>query len=160
MKPSLTADCINATYFRAETGRLTLIGLIDPGEVNAIVDPDHYKEGVDDDFILEAGERLIARYPAIEHSQSTGGFASLYAITPDWHPILDELPAGIGFYVCSGFSGHGFKLGPAVGLMMADLVTQASDPLFNAHFFYASRYAENAPVRGSVIPHCGVNGKR
>lgn len=144
----VVADFINATYFRAETGQLTLVGLIDPAEANAIVDPDHYKEGVDDDFILEAGERLIARYPVMERSQSTGGYASLYAITPDWHPILDELPAGSGFFVCSGFSGHGFKLGPAVGLMMADLVTQASSPQFDPGFFRVSRYAENAPVRG------------
>lgn len=144
----VVADFINATYFRSETGQLTLVGLIDPAEANAIVDPDHYKESVDDAFILEAGERLIARYPAMEQSQSTGGYASLYAITPDWHPIMDELPAGSGFFVCSGFSGHGFKLGPAVGLMMADLVTQASNPQFDASFFRASRYAENAPVRG------------
>ena len=61
-------------------------------------------------------------------SESTGGYASLYAITPDWHPIVDEVPAGSGFYACSGFSGHGFKLGPAVGVMVADLLTGASAP--------------------------------
>ncbi len=142
------ADFINATYFRSETGGLTLVGLVDPEEAQAIVDPDNFREGVDDEFIMEAGERLIERFPAMEQSQVTGGYASLYAITPDWHPIVDELIPGSGFYVCSGFSGHGFKLGPAVSVMMADLLTGVKDPLFDPHLFRFSRFAENDPVRG------------
>jgi sarcosine oxidase subunit beta len=144
----VVADFIHATYFRAETGQLTLVGLIDPGEANAIVNPDAYKEQVDSDFVLDTGERLIRRFPPMEQSQSTGGYASLYDITPDWHPIIDELPAGSGFFVCAGFSGHGFKLGPAVGLMMADLLTQKANPEFDPSMFRFSRYAENQPVRG------------
>jgi len=142
------ADFINATYFRPETGNLTLVGLIDPGEANAIVDPDNYFEGIEDEFVFEAGEGLVRRYPAMEQSQHTGGYASLYAITPDWHPIIDELPATSGFFVCSGFSGHGFKLGPAVGVMMADLVTGDRHSEFDPHLFRFSRFAENDPVRG------------
>jgi glycine/D-amino acid oxidase-like deaminating enzyme len=142
------ADFINATYFRAETGQLSLVGLIDPGEAEAIVDPDHFSENVSDDFILDSGERFVVRYPPMEQSQSTGGYASLYAITPDWHPIVDELPAGSGCYVCSGFSGHGFKLSPAVGQMMADRVLGVSEPLFSTHMFRYGRYAENDAVRG------------
>lgn len=142
------ADFINATYFRSETGGLTLVGLVDPGEAKAIVDPDNFAEGVDDAFVMEAGERLIKRFPDMEQSQVTGGYASLYAITPDWHPIVDELIPGSGFYVCSGFSGHGFKLGPAVSVMMADLMTGTSEPLFDPHLFRLSRFAENDLVRG------------
>ena len=144
----VVADFINATYFRSETGQLTLVGLIDPSEAAAIVDPDDFREGMDDDFVMEAGGGLVNRYPAMEHSQLTGGFASLYAITPDWHPIIDEFPAGSGLYICSGFSGHGFKLGPAVGLMMADLVAGESDPEFSSHMFRLGRFAEEDPVRG------------
>jgi sarcosine oxidase subunit beta len=80
----VVADFINATYFRPETGQLTLVGLIDPSEAGAIVDPDHYLKGVDDAFVMEAGDGLVRRYPAMEASQITNGFASLYAITPDW----------------------------------------------------------------------------
>ncbi len=144
----VVADFIHATYFRSETGQLTLVGLVDPGEAAAIVNPDDYKEQVDSDFVLDTGERLIRRFPPMEQSQSTGGYASLYDITPDWHPIIDELPAGSGFFVCAGFSGHGFKLGPAVGLMMADMLTRHSRPEFDPSMFRFSRYAENQPVRG------------
>ncbi|UCC50313.1 MAG: FAD-binding oxidoreductase [Anaerolineaceae bacterium] len=142
------ADFINATYFRSETGNLTLVGLIDPSEAEAIVNPNDYIEGVDDEFVLEAGEGLVKRYPAMERSQHTGGYASLYAITPDWHPIIDELPAGSCCYICSGFSGHGFKLGPAVGQIMADLVTGDRRSEFDPHLFRFGRFAENDPVRG------------
>jgi sarcosine oxidase subunit beta len=148
MAHPVIADFINATYFRSETGSLTLVGLIDPTEADAIVDPDGYFEGIDDNFVLEAGEGLVKRYPVMEKSLHTGGYASLYAITPDWHPILDELPPGSGCFICSGFSGHGFKLGPAVGLMMADLVTGDRLSEFDPHLFRFGRFAEDDPVRG------------
>jgi glycine/D-amino acid oxidase-like deaminating enzyme len=144
----VVADFINATYFRSETGQLTLVGLVDPGEAAAVVNPDDFKEQVDSDFVLDTGERLIRRFPPMERSRSTGGYASLYDITPDWHPIIDELPAGSGFFVCAGFSGHGFKLGPAVGVMAADLLTRSSAPEFDPSLFRFSRYAENKLVRG------------
>jgi sarcosine oxidase, subunit beta len=142
------ADFVNATYFRSETGNLTLVGLIDPEEANAIVDPDRFNEGMDPAFVLEAGGRLVARYPAMEASQSTGGYASLYAITPDWHPVIDEAPGGSGFFICSGFSGHGFKLGPAVGRCVADLVTGDSAPAFDASLFRLERFVQGDLVRG------------
>lgn len=142
------ADFVNAIYFRSETGGLTLVGLIDPAEADAVVDPDSYKKALDDDFVIESGERLVSRFPPMEESQVTGGYASLYAITPDWHPIVDELIPGSGFYVCAGFSGHGFKLGPAVGVMVADMLTGADEPQFDPHLFRLSRYDEAMPVSG------------
>ncbi len=141
-------DFIHAIYFRSETGHLTLAGVIDPAEANAVVDPDEYDELHDSDFVLDVGERLMRRYPVMQLSQSTGGYAALYAITPDWHPIVDEVPAGSGFFICAGFSGHGFKLGPAVGVMVADMLTGQSAPVFDPHLFRFSRYAEDDPVRG------------
>lgn len=144
----VVADFIHATYFRPETGSLTLVGLIDPAEADAVVNPDGFSEQVDSEFVLDTGERLVRRYPVMERSQSTGGYASLYAITPDWHPIIDELLPDSGCFICAGFSGHGFKLGPAVGLLAADMLTGQSNPEFDPHLFRFSRYTENDPVRG------------
>ena len=144
----VVGDFVNALYFRPETGNLTLVGRIDPEEATYIVDPDGYNKRMDAEFVLDAGERLVARYPAMDLSESTGGYASLYGITPDWHPLVDELLPGSGLYICAGFSGHGFKLGPAVGLMVADLMTGANNPTFDPHLFRLRRFAENEPVRG------------
>ena len=144
----VVADFIHATYFRSEPGNLSLVGLIDPAEANAIVNPDSYNEGMDSGFVLDIGESLVPRYPPMELSQSTGGYAALYAITPDWHPVVDELPADSGFFICAGFSGHGFKLGPAAGGMVADMLTGQRPPEFDPYLFRFNRYAENDPVRG------------
>jgi glycine/D-amino acid oxidase-like deaminating enzyme len=144
----VVGDFRNAIYFRSETGNITLVGLIDPAEANAIVNPDDYDERMDSDFVLDAGERLVRRYPAMEDSASTGGYSSLYAITPDWHPVVDEVPAGSGLYACSGFSGHGFKLGPAIGQMLAEMVTGVEAPLFDPYLFRLARFGTGEPVRG------------
>ena len=144
----VVGDFVNASYFRPETGGLTLSGLIDPAEAEAVVDPDDYNKNVDFDFVVDIGERLVKRYPPMSVSENTGGFASLYAITPDWHPICDEVPHGSGFFLCTGFSGHGFKLAPAIGMTMADKLTGVSDPEFDISIFKFMRFEENNLVQG------------
>ncbi|MGE5262849.1 MAG: FAD-dependent oxidoreductase, partial [Acidobacteriota bacterium] len=81
---------------------------------------------------------------------SKGGWSGIYGVTPDWHPVIDEIPAGSGFFVAAGFSGHGFKLGPAVGLMVADMVTAASIAShgLERRLFRYARFTEKQPVRG------------
>lgn len=141
-------DFPNATYWRAETGGLTLVGLVDPSESENVVDPDSYNQRVDLEFVADAGNRLVQRFPAMEQSQATPGYAALYAITPDWHPFIGEAWEGSGFVVCAGFSGHGFKLGPAVGTMVADLVTGKRTEGLDPALFRLSRFEQRQPVGG------------
>ncbi|HLF01469.1 MAG TPA: FAD-dependent oxidoreductase [Anaerolineales bacterium] len=146
--PLVFADFPNKTYFRPETGGMTLIGSLDPNEADDHANPDQYNERADFDFIADTGAKLAQRFPSMERSASRGGYAAIYDVTPDWHPVIDETPAGSGFFVAAGHSGHGFKLSPAVGVMVADLVTdQRTEGLDRALFRY-SRYAENLLVRG------------
>ena len=86
----------------------------------------------------------------MEQALSKGGWSGIYGVTPDWHPIIDEAPPGSGFFIAAGFSGHGFKLGPAVGVMIADMVTRASAPTegLGRELFRYARFVENQPVRG------------
>ena len=141
-------DFINGIYLRPETGGITLVGSIDPAEANDVVDPDDFPEHASTEFLQEMGEQFVRRYPPMDMSECLDGYASIYSITPDWHPIIDEAPRGSGCYICSGFSGHGFKLAPAVGLMTADLITKESNPEFPTRMFRLSRFAEGDPVRG------------
>ena len=115
----MVLDFAHASYFRPETGGLMLVGLIDPSEADDVVDPDGYPEHTDQGFDVLVGQRWVERCPAMDAAQPRGGYAGLYAVTPDWHPVIDEVPAGSGHFLCTGFSGHGFKLAPAVGLLMA-----------------------------------------
>lgn len=140
-------DFAHASYFRPETGDLMLVGLIDPSEADDVVDPDAYPEHTDHGFDVLVGGRWVERCPAMEAAELRRGYAGLYAITPDWHPIVDEVPRGSGHFLCTGFSGHGFKLAPAVGLMTAQMVL-GEEPDFDPHLFRLSRYAEGDPVRG------------
>lgn len=140
-------DFAHASYFRPETGDLMLVGLIDPSEADDVVDPDRYPEHVDDGFDLSVGQRWMARCPDMEAASPRRGYAGLYAITPDWHPVIDEVPAGSGHFLCTGFSGHGFKLGPAVGLMVAEMVA-GEEPTFDPRMFRLARWDEGDPVRG------------
>jgi glycine/D-amino acid oxidase-like deaminating enzyme len=141
-------DFINGIYLRPETGNISLVGSIDPAEANDVVDPDDFPEHASSEFLEEMGEQFVKRYPPMESSECLDGYASLYSVTPDWHPIIDEVPAGSGSYICSGFSGHGFKLAPAVGLMTADLITKVKDPEFPTFLFRLSRFAEGDLVKG------------
>jgi sarcosine oxidase subunit beta len=138
----VVADFTHASYWRPETGGLTLVGLIDPIEREDVVDPDRYNERVDLDFVADIGDRLVQRFPAMENSRSANGYAALYAITPDWHPVIDEALEQSGFYICAGFSGHGFKLGPAVGVMVADMLTGEMTEGLDRELFGIGRFAE------------------
>lgn len=144
------ADFINQIYYRPEGTSLTLVGSIDPAEADEHVDADHYNESSDYRFIEDAAQRIRNRYPYMEQALSKGGWSGIYGVTPDWHPVIDEAPAGSGVFVAAGFSGHGFKLGPAVGLMVADMVTRSSAPTdgLERSLFRLARFAEQHPVRG------------
>jgi len=141
-------DFVHASYFRSEIGGLTLVGLIDPSEADDIVDPDAFDDRIDDAFAINVGERWVRRCPAMTDSAYTGGYAGLYAVTPDWHPIIDEVPTGSRHYLCTGFSGHGFKLAPAVGMMVADMVIGETAPIFQSDWFQLQRFARGRTVEG------------
>src|SRR5439155_444811 len=89
-----------------------------------------------------AGERIDAPVvvnaaglwsPAVARDRR--GWAGAFDITPDWMPILDESPVR-GFWIAAGMSGHGFKLAPAVGEMMAAGITGATPPVNRAPFAF------------------------
>ncbi len=141
-------DFVNGSYLRSEMGGITLAGLIDPSEADAVVDPDSYPEHMDDEFVSVVGAKMVARYPDLVEAGCSGGYSGLYAVTPDWHPIIEEVPANSGHFLCTGFSGHGFKLAPAVGIMVAEMVLGDTETTYSAELFRAGRYAEDDPVRG------------
>lgn len=145
----ILVDYVHGGYLRPEAGDLLVAGLLDPVEPDTAVDPDVFDPDVDRDFQVNLAGRLSRRLPAVAESPITGGYASLYDVSPDWHPVLDEMPRGSGFFLCTGFSGHGFKLAPAVGMMMADLVMKETTCEFEPHPFRLGRFAENDGFRAT-----------
>jgi glycine/D-amino acid oxidase-like deaminating enzyme len=146
---AIYADFVGCIYMRPETGSQTLVGSIEPEEGDdKVADPDHFGEGVGFDTVTRFAERIALRYPAMEDGGYTSGYSSLYDITPDWHSIMDELPSAAGLYCMAGSSGHGFKLGPAVGEMMADLILDGKQPGDDIDLFSYQRFAEGRLVSG------------
>jgi glycine/D-amino acid oxidase-like deaminating enzyme len=76
------------------------------------------------------------------------GYAGCFDVTPDWHPVIDQTGPD-GLYTAAGFSGHGFKLSPAVGHMVANLVLDGRRDGDDVHTFRLSRFAEGKPIRGT-----------
>ena len=136
-------------YIRPETGGLMLVGSIEPGEAeDEVPNPDSFNERVDFDIVADFSERVARRYPLMERGTTAGGWASLYDITPDWHAIMGALPGVEGLYCVAGTSGHGFKLGPAVGEMMADLIINGEKPEGDINMFSVSRFDAGKEVAG------------
>lgn len=141
-------DLIGQIYLRPEGGRQMLVGSIDPKEAEARVDdPDHFNEQVDAETVALFAEQVAHRYPDMLHGSLLGGYASLYDVTPDWNPILDQV-AIQGLYCCAGGSGHCFKMGPVVGEMMAERIINGKHPDDDLNLFSYERFDKGELVRG------------
>ncbi len=121
----------------------TLVG-IGGGEFHDAVDPDHYSEGNDPAFPPLVQRYLSKRMPPMSAATYLYGHAGLYDMTPDAHPILDHAPGLEGLYLMLGFSGAGFKKGPAVGQCMAELITEGRASTVDLAPFRLSRFFDDS----------------
>ena len=118
------ADIEAGYYFRPEGTELFLMGSLHPAPQ---ADPDSFAEEIAASEVLELSEPLVRRVPHLAGAEPHGGWASLYDVSPDWQPVIGEIAPGV--YVDAGTSGHGFKLAPALGRRVAELVTaEAASP--------------------------------
>ena len=133
-------------YFRSETGGVVLVGTGDHGE--PIEDPDSLKDEVDDAHIERIADLIGNRMPAFTDAQCTAGWTGPYDITPDWNPIVGEVPGYEGLYVAVGFSGHGFKLAPTIGEGLASAVLDRKARVSIAPYDIA-RFGAGQPLHGA-----------
>lgn len=120
-RPLPTANLALATdamYFRPMSGGRYILGAGHPKEYFD-VDPYNFKETADDEFVADLKSRLEIRMPHAAGSRLIEAYASLYDVTPDWYPFVGPRDGLTGYYDASGGSGHGFKIGPAIGRELA-----------------------------------------
>ncbi len=99
---------------------------VSPFEQVRILDPQPYQ-----DLLDHAVAGLKASYPAFQNMRVEESWAGMIDATPDAVPVIDEIRAMPGLYLASGFSGHGFGLGPGAGKLMAEIMlgeTPCVDP--------------------------------
>jgi sarcosine oxidase subunit beta len=149
-------DFVQGLYFKPTHGEMIHAGSIAGEEVLDPVDPDRYNEAADGDWLPQVRQRLSRRYPAMHRGYGRGGYGALYAITPDWHPILDRCPGREGVYCAVGFSGHGFKMSPIVGQLMTELILDGQARTLDITPLRLARFEQNEPIK---TPHAyGVMG--
>ncbi len=94
---------------------------------------------------------LRARYPRLAAFELERGFAGPYDVTPDWNPIIGPCPGIEGLYLAVGWSGHGFKLAPAVGEVVAAEISDRPSPI-DVGELRPERFAEGRLLRLAYGP--------
>ena len=142
------SDACKAIYYRPLGPTHTLLGRGFPKEYE-YVNPDRFKESADIEFIEDATGLFVERFPSFEKALLINAYTGLYDVTPDWHPILGPVDGVEGFHMCAGFSGHGFKIGPSIGELMAEEVMDGKATTIDISRFHLSRFAKNELLEGS-----------
>jgi sarcosine oxidase subunit beta len=137
-------DSVTATYFRSDAHDKFLVGDF---YGKRPVDPDNFPQRASDEALAEIIERACRRVPKLEQAEVMRGVTGVYDMTPDSRPLLGEIPGIRGLFVCAGFSGMGFKISPAIGLVMSELVLDGKARSVGIGPFRPSRFAENAPIK-------------
>jgi len=137
-------DSVSATYFRSDAHDKFLIGDF---YGTRPVDPDNFQQTASTESLEEIIERACRRIPKLEGAEVMRGVTGVYDMTPDSRPLLGEIPGMAGLYVCAGFSGMGFKISTAIGLVMSEVVLDGKARTVDVSAFRPNRFAENKPIK-------------
>ncbi|MFC8044854.1 NAD(P)/FAD-dependent oxidoreductase [Nocardia sp. NPDC057353] len=153
------SDLASLQYLCREPNGELLAGNSDHTEVEYL-DPDDYQDRADDSTVETVIGKLDHRLPAMPDPRVTGSYVGAYDVTPDYNPIIGPAPLP-GLFLATGFSGHGFKISPAVGRLAAELLLDGATTLPNVDpaDFRLSRFAEGAPLT-SPHPYLGAGEMR
>jgi sarcosine oxidase subunit beta len=132
-------DFTRSLYFHRE-GEGLLIGMSNQNEQPG------FEQSVDEDFELENLEAAIKRMPLVEKAQRVSHWAGLYEVTPDAHPIYGGENVN-GFYVCAGFSGHGFMHGPISGKLMSEYILDGKFSSVDVSMLDLKRFEEDRLIQ-------------
>ncbi|MEZ5738364.1 MAG: FAD-binding oxidoreductase [Burkholderiaceae bacterium] len=132
-------------YCRSYGGRQMLVSEGTAGEV--LAGPDNDQGDVPMDYVAELGEQVVERFASFADAGLASAWTGVYDVTPDWNPVLGPVPQVPGLVVGFGFSGHGFKLSPAVGRVLAQAALQQATDVSLAPYAL-SRFDQGNLLRG------------
>jgi sarcosine oxidase subunit beta len=143
LHPTCIDDALSM-YFRPE-GELTLIGLED---YNRMGEPPQSDLGrVDPEFVMRAIDRICERMDGMEEGSLHSTHVGRDGLTPDQRAVVDKAGPD-GFYIACGFSGTGFKLSPAVGVCMSELILDGNANLVDISSLHLDRFARGELLKG------------
>jgi len=117
--PTLS-DLVGLQYLCREPNGEILAGNSDH-QAPQYIDPDSYTNRADTSTVEKVVERLMHRLPDMPDPSITGSYVGAYDTTPDYNPVIGPSPLD-GLFLAVGFSGHGFKMAPAVGRLVTELL--------------------------------------
>jgi sarcosine oxidase subunit beta len=132
-------DFAQSLYFHREGGGL-LTGMSNPNQKSG------FDQSIDNEWELVAIEVATKRMPMLEHAGRLAGWAGLYEVTPDAHPIFGRTPIE-GFWIVAGFSGHGFMHGPIAGKLMSEFILDGEASSVDVSMLDLARFDENRCIR-------------
>jgi glycine/D-amino acid oxidase-like deaminating enzyme len=112
------SNAVDAMYLRPLGERRFVIGRGFPKDYED-VDPYNFKQTPDESFVMDVLDRAQRRFPTLDGARRIDAYTALYDVTPDWMPFVGAREGVSGYFDASGGSGHGFKLGPALGKELA-----------------------------------------
>ncbi|MEW6567820.1 MAG: FAD-dependent oxidoreductase [Chloroflexota bacterium] len=127
-------DFAQSLYFHRE-GEGILTGMSNPSEKPG------FDQSIDESWELVALEAAVQRMPVLEHAGRVAGWAGLYEVSPDAHPIFGPTPVE-GFWLVGGFSGHGFMHGPVAGMLMAEFILEGEARTVDVSSLDLARFCE------------------
>jgi sarcosine oxidase subunit beta len=132
-------DFAQSLYFHRE-GPGLLTGMSNPSEKPG------FDQSVDQAWELVHLEAAAARLPLLEKAALASHWAGLYEVTPDAHPIFGPTPVE-GFFLCAGFSGHGFMHGPVTGLLMSEILLDGQARIVDVSRLDLARFEQGRLIR-------------
>jgi sarcosine oxidase, subunit beta len=138
-------DHVQGTYFRPESTTFTLVGV--PCQ-EWDIDPDTMPTGLPPHAALQGAEILTHRIPAMEKATLARGYRAFDCYSKDRKAILGAVDGVDGLYLATAFSGAGFKIAPAVGTCMAELIVDGAAKTVDISAFRPGRFAEGRPLVG------------
>jgi sarcosine oxidase subunit beta len=132
-------DFAQSLYFHPE-GEGLLTGMSNPDQRPG------FDQTIDEDWELTAMTAAMERMPMLATAGRQSGWAGLYEVTPDAHPIFGPTPVE-GFHVVAGFSGHGFMHGPIAGKLMAEIILDGHSHTVDVSSLDLARFEEGRLVR-------------
>jgi sarcosine oxidase subunit beta len=143
MHPTCIDDALSM-YFRPE-GQLTLIGLEDNNRMGEPAEAELSR--VEHGFVMRAIDRICERMEGMDEGSLHSTHVGRDGLTPDQRAIMDQAGPD-GFYIACGFSGTGFKLSPAVGVCMSELILDGKAKLVDISSLNLGRFARGEWLRG------------
>ncbi len=112
------------------------------------IDPDTLGTGLSPRAATVGAQLLTHRIPVMERATLARGYRAFDAYSPDRHAILGGVEGIDGLFLATAFSGSGFKIAPAVGMCMAELITEGRAKTVDIEAFSLARFTEGKTVEG------------